>query len=316
VYNSNQWIIYYPWVKLSGKSLQGLIMLKLKIVGDRKEGIWLVEPKVSVGSAASNNLVVKDPDVDDCHIEIFAKGEELIIHRRSDAATLVNGNKLGIKAKLSVDDEITIGSTRLQVIDPKVINQKSGGLTDEPTLQGESKSWLLVPKQTGLGSKRYEIKDGTVIGRSKECDIVILLAHLSRRHARFSVVNKNRLEITDLNSSNGTYVNGKQIATTVLKHGDEVKLDSLAFTVSGPSDDLDKTMVRPMQIDALGLQLADHKPNSDEPRPAAPAAKVQANASAPQTPAKDDPAKSSATSIIVIAVVAVVVVIAGVLLLI
>ena len=291
-------------------------MLKLKVVGDDREGIWLVEPKVSVGRASSNNLVVNDNDVDDCHIEIFAKGEDLIIHRRSDAVTLVNGNKLGIKAKLGVSDVITVGRTQLEVIDPKVLRRRQSTAHEETTLHNEPQSWFLVPKQSGLGSSRYELKDGSVIGRSKDCDVVILLAHLSRRHAKFSLVNNNRLEVTDLNSSNGTFVNGKQIATAVLKHGDELKLDSLAFRVTGPNDDMDKTMVRPMKLDSLEKQLAAHDKNPASSAPAKPAAAVQsAPVQAATVTAAKDTTSSSNAALIIVGIVAVVAIVAGVVLL-
>lgn len=231
-------------------------MLKLKVSGASKEGIWLVEPKVSVGSANNNNLVISDPEVDDCHIEIFAKGEELIIHRRSDANTLVNGKPLGVKARLIVDDEIVIGKTKLVVVDPKVERAKQTALQTETTAPSKAQAWTLNSSQSGLNRNTYPINDGTVVGRAKDCDIVILLAHLSRRHAQFNIVGNNRLEIADLSSSNGTFVNGKQITTAILNHGDEVRFDTISFTVQGPSDDLDKTMVRPMTADELSRQMA------------------------------------------------------------
>jgi len=180
-----------------------------------------------VGSASANNLVVDDPNVDDVHIEIFVKGEELIIHRRSDANTLVNGKKLGVKARIAVGDEIVVGTTKLEVIDPKAERAKrQASEPEQPTaIKPKQQQWQLTAAQTGLARNTYDIKDGMVIGRAKDCDIVILLAHLSRRHAQFNIVGNNRLEITDLNSSNGTFVNGKQITNTILSHGDEVRFD-------------------------------------------------------------------------------------------
>lgn len=239
-------------------------MLKLRISGDNKDGIWLVEPKISVGSAASNNLVIDDPEVDDCHIEIFAKGEELIIHRRSDANTMVNGAKLGVKARLVAGDAIQVGGTQLEVIDPKT-NRVSRHAEREDTDSNSpftapamGEGWQLRSSHSGLTRSTYDLHDGMVIGRAKDCDVVILLAHLSRRHAQFSIVGNNRLEITDLNSSNGTFVNGEQITTKMLQDGDEVRFDTLSFSVLGPQDDLDKTMVRAASADDLQAQMAAH----------------------------------------------------------
>jgi len=243
-------------------------MLKLRICGDNKEGIWLVEPKISVGRAASNNLVIDDPEVDDCHIEIFAKGEELIIHRRSDAITMVNGKKLGVKARLAARDQIQVGNTVLEVIDPKATRApRSVPEREDETLilrpaAAPSPGWKMTSTHSGLTRNSYDITDGMVIGRAKDSDIVILLAHLSRRHAQFKIIGNNRLEITDLNSSNGTFVNGQQVTTSILNDGDEVRFDTLSFTVVGPADDLDKTMVRPMSAEELQAQMAAHLQHS------------------------------------------------------
>jgi len=85
-----------------------------------------------------------------------------------------------------------------------------------------------------------------VIGRSNECDITLGVAHLSRRHARL-ILSGEQLEVEDLRSSNGTYVNGKQVQRSLLRDGDELSFDTLTFSVMGASDDSDSTMLRPQQ---------------------------------------------------------------------
>ncbi len=58
------------------------------------------------------------------------------------------------------------------------------------------------------------------IGRSKQCDIVISLLGLSRKHARM-VVTDEGVVVEDLGSQNGTWVNNARIdGRQVLKHGD------------------------------------------------------------------------------------------------
>jgi len=49
-----------------------------------------------------------------------------------------------------------------------------------------------------------------VLGRSPECDVVLDLAGLSRRHAEIKK-SVGRYMIVDLDSHNGTYLNGKKI---------------------------------------------------------------------------------------------------------
>ncbi|HSE42940.1 MAG TPA: ATP-binding protein [Acidobacteriota bacterium] len=77
--------------------------------------------------------------------------------------------------------------------------------------------------------KLFELKKGsTTLGRAKENDIVILDASLSRVHARIDVNNEG-VVLNDLQSSNGTFVNGERISTYILKHGDAIKCGDVVF---------------------------------------------------------------------------------------
>lgn len=79
----------------------------------------------------------------------------------------------------------------------------------------------LVLLFNGAEVSRHEITDtGLVIGRSKQCDVVISLLGLSRRHSRI-VVTDDGIAVEDLGSQNGTWVNNERIEQArVLRHGD------------------------------------------------------------------------------------------------
>ena len=55
-----------------------------------------------------------------------------------------------------------------------------------------------------------------MIGRDPHCDIVVGGAHVSRRHAEFSI-RSGVLWVKDLGSSNGSFVNGKRHEEVALK---------------------------------------------------------------------------------------------------
>ena len=73
----------------------------------------------------------------------------------------------------------------------------------------------------------FYLSDGEhLAGRDAECSIVIDADSVSRRHARITVV-AGAATIEDLDSTNGTHVNGTRISeVTALTHGDEVSLGS------------------------------------------------------------------------------------------
>ncbi len=70
-----------------------------------------------------------------------------------------------------------------------------------------------------------------LIGRDSHAAICVDDSRISRRHAVVQYVENEGFYVVDLNSTNGTYVNGEPIRrSTLLQDGDKVRLGSLAFT--------------------------------------------------------------------------------------
>ncbi|MBQ7838667.1 MAG: type VII secretion protein EssC [Clostridia bacterium] len=69
------------------------------------------------------------------------------------------------------------------------------------------------------------------IGKKDVCSIVIMNPKVSRHHAAFYFSGKN-VRIVDLNSSNGTYVNGQRITEAYLKNGDVISVVDYNFVYS------------------------------------------------------------------------------------
>jgi pSer/pThr/pTyr-binding forkhead associated (FHA) protein len=70
----------------------------------------------------------------------------------------------------------------------------------------------------------------TVIGRATECDVVIKASEISKRHCRILLA-PDHVTVEDLGSSNGTFVNGKQIDRARLHDGDQLDLGGHVFEV-------------------------------------------------------------------------------------
>lgn len=69
------------------------------------------------------------------------------------------------------------------------------------------------------------------IGRNRRLALPISDKRLSRLHAVIQYIPDRGFYLVDLNSTNGSYVNGEQVRHSVLlKDGDRVRLGSLAFT--------------------------------------------------------------------------------------
>lgn len=77
--------------------------------------------------------------------------------------------------------------------------------------------------------RTVDVRDGLVLGRVAGCDLVIDDTKCSRRHARL-VVQGGVVEIEDLQSSNGTLLNGKPVQKRVLRDGDEIRIGQTTLT--------------------------------------------------------------------------------------
>lgn len=76
----------------------------------------------------------------------------------------------------------------------------------------------------------YSVRESTVLGRSKKCDIYINNPYLSKEHARILFV-EDKFYIEDLGSTNGTFVNGKELGSRPvrLKDNDKITFGDLSF---------------------------------------------------------------------------------------
>jgi pSer/pThr/pTyr-binding forkhead associated (FHA) protein len=98
---------------------------------------------------------------------------------------------------------------------------------------------------------RYQIDSAEIfIGRDpKKCQIVLDDPEVSTVHA---VLRKNNIDITleDLNSSNGTILNGERINKAHLSTGDEFVIGSTSFSLETRSDLLDAESDRLMPVES------------------------------------------------------------------
>jgi pSer/pThr/pTyr-binding forkhead associated (FHA) protein len=88
---------------------------------------------------------------------------------------------------------------------------------------------LVLLKRNGV-YKAFPLPSAvTVIGRRSDCDLRIPLPMVSRRHCQLSL-NKNSLELHDLESRGGTFLNDKRVdGETAVKAGDYLRIGPLIF---------------------------------------------------------------------------------------
>ncbi len=89
----------------------------------------------------------------------------------------------------------------------------------------------LIGTEGAFRGRDIPVNEGSsAIGRGSDCDIVLDAADVSRRHARLTLA-PGTVRIEDLNSTNGTYLNGDPVRIADLADGDEIQFGSHRFHV-------------------------------------------------------------------------------------
>jgi pSer/pThr/pTyr-binding forkhead associated (FHA) protein len=83
--------------------------------------------------------------------------------------------------------------------------------------------WVLKTAEDAEAPFTFRILPGNIktIGRAARADFVVDAALVSRLHCRLTA-GATELEVVDLESTNGTYVNGERTERTTLKSGDRL----------------------------------------------------------------------------------------------
>jgi pSer/pThr/pTyr-binding forkhead associated (FHA) protein len=83
-----------------------------------------------------------------------------------------------------------------------------------------------------VAGRVYEVFDeGVVLGRGADAGVLVASETVARSHARVCRL-AGRLVVEDLNSTNGTRVNGRRVASSPLELGDRLTLaDAFEFDV-------------------------------------------------------------------------------------
>jgi pSer/pThr/pTyr-binding forkhead associated (FHA) protein len=86
--------------------------------------------------------------------------------------------------------------------------------------------WILRTVTEGLAEQTFRILPGGVrtIGRAAGADFIVDAALVSRVHCRVSALPDGSLELRDLDSTNGTFVNGQRVETARLASGDRIQV--------------------------------------------------------------------------------------------
>jgi len=93
--------------------------------------------------------------------------------------------------------------------------------------------WLLQTEEGADLPLRFRILPGNVktIGRAPRADFIVDAPLVSRLHCQLTA-GAAELEIVDLDSTNGTFVNGKRVERATLRRGDTLGVGRVQLTIA------------------------------------------------------------------------------------
>jgi FHA domain-containing protein len=172
--------------------------------------------------------------------------EYLSEHARRESYALLTPPRV----KLETDDDLALGEFGIAT---RMVQPRHGQRAEEPEEEVESGATMIYkhpvaqpteaasPEELGLerevavlnwdGQRLRVDKRRVLLGRSRECDIQIEDANVSRRHAELRQEGTS-FWIIDLDSTNGVEVNGQRVKRSKLEPGDRFTVGSTEVTFS------------------------------------------------------------------------------------
>ncbi|MGE3263452.1 MAG: FHA domain-containing protein [Bacteriovoracia bacterium] len=195
------------------------------------------DKEITIGRAAGCSIQLDEPSVSRLHALLQFTGNSWVVVRKANfGAVLLNGQEIE-NAPIEGGEELIIGAFSLRVnIEERSSRTGSasrpmssmshndddeGGGTKIMTT-GVNGLFRFEPGTANLSEFLMQ-NDLAVFGRGSNCDVVLTEKKASRKHLE---IRKQGLSfiLKDLNSANGTLVNGKTITETELVSGDLIEI--------------------------------------------------------------------------------------------
>lgn len=206
--------------------------------------------KITVGRAPNCEIIVGVDGASRQHCQITRRGDSLFIHDLgSTNGTYLNGQKITQEVPLNNGDVVLIANQSFRVVigDVPVAKAVPPQGQDENAAIEQGDPNPAVAKTFPVGTPGTKInlkynsdlvtvkagafdKSKITFGRHPDNDVKIDLPGASRFHSHIEKKDEH-FELKDLDSRNGTNVNGKPIAQTLLNNGDIITITGIDFIV-------------------------------------------------------------------------------------
>lgn len=231
---------------------------------------------VVIGRDESADIRVEDKKVSRRHASFKLIDDQPWVEDLGSAnGVRLNGKRIDRRAKIRPDDKVRVGGYQISLKDlgedtgasaiagdPRPAESSSSGAipskpitrdevtpsrtsgqgakpvrtTRPATAPDDGRAPVLIGLEEPVKDQRFVLRPGeSIVGRLEECDIPVLDGSVSRQHARIVFV-RDRISVTDLGASNGTFVNEARVEMAELASGDVLRIGNIGFRLELPME--------------------------------------------------------------------------------
>lgn len=229
-------------------------MVYLKFHNTDHSDVTLDEGMTLIGSSADCHVILHGKGVAPRHCRIDVRdGKVSLKALDAEASCVLNGRQVEQASDLAPGDLLLFGQIGCQLVASRQSQQVTSRSrpNHRASASAPSKAAERTPAENatqvrgalprlvlrGLSGpmlgRSFPLRDGMLLGRSRDCDVFIESQEISRQHARIRV-RSDAVIVEDLTSTNGTFVNGERVNSRMITPGDELRLDTIRFVMVAP----------------------------------------------------------------------------------
>jgi pSer/pThr/pTyr-binding forkhead associated (FHA) protein len=191
----------------------------------------ITERGLTFGRTPENDITLTGTEISRQHARIFvSEGEVYVEDLESANGVLVDDQRIRGSTPVIDRNRIRIGEfyLRIEHVETRPAGTPGGGISTAVVMPEDAHGKLLVISGPHAGREQRLFEPITSVGRTEENDFTVPDISVSRHHARLKLVEAGRYTLTDLNSINGTQLNGRRISGGVrARHGDRIQFGNI-----------------------------------------------------------------------------------------
>lgn len=218
--------------------------MKLVFPGGEHPQVLLGEGVSRVGSDPNATIVLDRPGVMPQHCQLHVTATGVTLDVPAGASVSVNGRPVAGLIALRRGDSVSFDHVQARLASVDTVGPVASRIGPATPASNDGAGVTAVraalPRYvlrtvSGAGFGRsHPVTGTTVIGRAAECTLRLDESGISRMHARLIPTGEG-VQLEDLGSTNGSFINGKRVLFGEARVGDELMFDTLRFRLAAVS---------------------------------------------------------------------------------